>query len=94
MWIALALIALVVAQFALGFSSFMLFGMAPNGHPLVEGGLHTPLMLFIVLATFVPLVASIWPLRIGWRRRVVISAAAFASLVAVTGVAYLWVSSL
>jgi hypothetical protein len=94
LWIAFALLALIIAQLALGFSSFMLFGMAPSGHPLVTSGLHLPLMLFIAIATVVPLAVSILPLRIGWRRRLVTSGAAFASLLAVTGAAYLWVTSL
>ncbi len=92
-WLALALIAVIVAQLALGFSSFMLFGMTPDGHPLAESGILTPLMLFIVVATFTPLLISIWPFRIGWRRRLVIAVVAFVSLAAIAGSVYLSIAS-
>lgn len=93
MWLTLALIAVILAQLALGFSSFMLFGMTPNEHPLAESGMLTPLMLFIVVATFTPLLISIWPFRIGWRRRLAIAVAAFASLAVVTNSVYLSIAS-
>jgi hypothetical protein len=93
MWLALAQIAVVLAQLALGFSSFMLFGMAPSDHPLSASGLLTPLMLFIVVATFVPLVASIVPIRMSWRWRFGISLCALVLLAAVSGGTYLMIAT-